>query len=358
MKKIILAAGGTGGHLFPAIALAEELSKSKVKINLITDSRCKKYLKGELPLSKHIIDSNIKFNGLIDKIILPFKLFLAIRRSLIFMKKAKPDIVIGFGGYHSFPIMLAAKILRIPTIIHEQNAFLGKTNRYFAKSSEFIAVSYENTHNIKDNLKSKLLFTGDLVRSKIRNLPKKDNFTTASFNLSVIGGSQGAEIFSDLIPKIIKELRILDPTLNITITHQLRNEDQANITQYYNALNVKYELSDFFYDIEKIYNKSQLIIARAGAGTIGELSCIGLPAIYIPYPHAKDNHQYFNAKTLDDMGASWCFDQKGDLVKVITDKLCELINNRNLIVNASKKLLSRKTDGVGHLANTVLKIIK
>ena len=172
-KTIILAAGGTGGHFFPAIALAEELAKSKHDIHLITDRRCKKYITKEMPIIPHIANLHIKMSGLFNKIKSAYQLVISCLKTIILFLKIKPSIVVGFGGYPSFPAMLAASFLRITIIIQEQNCFLGKSNRIFAKHAKYIALSYKETSNISSENKNKIIHTGDIIRESIKNLPKK-----------------------------------------------------------------------------------------------------------------------------------------------------------------------------------------
>jgi len=358
-KTILLAAGGTGGHLFPAIAIAEELAKSQVTVHLVTDYRCKKYLTGDLPLTPHIFDLHLSMSGIFNKIKSAIKLFSACIKSVALIRRIKPDAIIGFGGYPSFPSMAAARILKIPMIIQEQNCFLGKSNRFFAKSANLIALSYKETDNIDIGFKSKLLFTGDIVRSEIRSLPEKNNFDTKQFHIFIFGGSQGAKIFSSLIPDTLDKLKQLNPQIKISVTQQASQEEQKYLVKYYaNILNIKYELAEFFYNMPEIYNKTQLVIARSGASTIAELTNIGLPAIFIPYPHASEDHQYFNAMALVNSNASWCYRQNEVSSSLLAKKINELVTDRELLKEASKQLLNRKSDGAKYLADTVLKIIE
>lgn len=357
-KTILLAAGGTGGHLFPAIAIAEELTKAQSNVHLITDLRCQKYLTDDLPLTAHIIDLHLKMSGIVNKIKSIIKLFSACVRSVALIRKIKPDAIIGFGGYPSFPAMAAARILRIPMIIQEQNCFLGKSNRFFAKSAQIIALSYKETDNIDIEFKSKILFTGDIVRSKIRNLSEKKDFKTPNFHLFIFGGSQGAKVFSTLVPDAITELKKINPEINLTITQQAGKQEQKDLKKCYDKLKIKHELAEFFHNMPEIYDKSQLVIARSGASTIAELTNIGLSAIFIPYPYAAEDHQYFNATAIANDNASWCYRQNDISATILAKKLNELISNRNLLIQASKKLLSRKSDGAKYLADTVLKIIE
>jgi len=357
-KTILLAAGGTGGHLFPALALAEELKQFKTTIHLVTDIRCKKYLTKNLPVTTHIIDIHLKMSGMLSKIKSILQLLLACIKALFLIKKINPDVIVGFGGYPSFPPMFAAKLLNIPIIIQEQNCFLGKSNRFFTKSAKIIALSYENKKNIDPEHRSKTLVIGDILRRSIKDLSKKTNFNAKkTFHIFVVGGSQGAKIFSTLIPNVLKKLRESNPDIKISITQQVANIEKEKLAELYESLNLEYELSDFFHNISEIYDKSQLVISRAGASTIAELSYIGLPAIFIPLPHAMENHQYFNAKSIADGGGGWCYKQSNISPEILAHKINELISDRTLLIKASAKLLNRKTDGAKYFADTILKKI-
>lgn len=354
--KILLAAGGTGGHLFPAIAVAEELERRKIPAHLITDQRCAKYLTPDLPVESHIINIHIKMSGLIAKIKSLTALLFACFHAIILLRKIKPSLVIGFGGYPSFPSLFAAILLGVPIVIHEQNCFFGKSNRIFARFAKIIALSYKETKNINPKFKNKIIFTGDIVRSKIYNLPPKKTFGGKRFHLFIVGGSQGAQIFSKLVPSAIKKLKKLNPQLNISITQQAAKTDQDTISKIYTKLGIKHELAEFFHNMPELYKKSQLVIARSGASTIGELTAIGLPAIFVPFPYAAEDHQYFNAKALADSGAAWCYRQEKISDSILAQKIHELTTNKKLLEKASIELLSRKNNGAEYLVDTVLEI--
>lgn len=357
-KTIVLAAGGTGGHFFPAIALAEELAKSGHNIHLITDSRCEKYITQDMPIIPHISNLHIKMSGLFNKLKSTYQLIIACINTIVLFLKLKPSIVVGFGGYPSFPAMLAARFFKIPIIIQEQNCFFGKSNRIFAKYAKHIALSYKETSNISSNYRDKIIHTGDIIRESIKNLPEKKSFNSKIFNLFVVGGSQGALVFSKIIPETIQELMKLKPEVKIKITQQISDEHKSQISEIYNKLGIENKLQNFFHNINDIYNESDLVIARSGASTIAELTAIGLPAIFIPFPYAMEDHQKFNAMALVNDDASWCYNQKDITPHVLAQKLHELIINRDLIEKASRQLLKRKTNGTKYLADTVLKIIE
>jgi len=357
-KVILLTAGGTGGHFFPALALAEELAKnSELEVHISTDNRCKKYLTNDIKIKSHIVDLYINLRGMINKLKIPFAIYLSLIKAFILIKKLKPELIIGFGGYPSFPVMFIGQLLSIPTIVYEQNSFFGKSNKFFAKKARVIALAYKNTENLPTNYSDKILITGDFVRYNIKNLPEKTSFNNKLFNLLVFGGSQGAKIFSSLIPETIKVLLIKYPETNIRIVQQVLEDDKERVKKTYDDLKIQSTISDFFHDIYKQYENSQLVIARAGATTIAELTQIGLPAIFIPLPSSADDHQYYNAKSLQDSNCSWYYRQEEVTAEILADKIHNLIENPSIIKEASLNLLKRKTDGTKHLANTVLKII-
>jgi UDP-N-acetylglucosamine--N-acetylmuramyl-(pentapeptide) pyrophosphoryl-undecaprenol N-acetylglucosamine transferase len=356
-KPIILAAGGTGGHLFPALALLEELKQSGEDIHLITDLRCEKYLTKNEPIRAHIFNFHLKMNGILNKLVSLWCLSNTCIKTLWLIGRLKPSVIVGFGGYTSFPSLLAARLLGIPYIIQEQNCFLGKTNRFFAGSARAIALSYKETSNISLDIAKKVVFTGDVVRPSIRNLPVKNDFDNEEFHLFIFGGSQGAKIFSTLIPEAVEELAKLNPSLKIHITQQAGLDDQKAISKIYDKLGIKYILSPFFHNMPEIYAKTDLVISRSGASTIAELVNSGVPAIFIPFPYAMEDHQYFNAKALEAANSGWCFRQEGLTPLILAQKILELMNNRKLLKEASKNLLNRKSNGAKYLADTVLKII-
>lgn len=359
MKTIILAAGGTGGHLFPAISVGEKLIKiDKVKTCLVTDFRCKKFLPVDLKIPTYFIDIHLKMNNPLNKLKSLFNLANACIKALFLVFKLKPSIVVGFGGYPSFPILLAARILRIPVIIHEQNCFIGKINRFFANYAKVIALSYPQTYNAKNFDETKIIVTGNMVRAEICKIDNHYNAHSEEFNILVLGGSQGAKIFTDIMPDVIKQLLKLDNNLKINIIQLVSVNDKKYLENEYDKLGVKYQLSDFFHNMAEIYSKINLVISRSGAGTIAELSYLGIPAIYIPFPYATDDHQYLNAQAIVDIKGGWCYRQDTISAHILSQDIYKLISDRNLLASTSQNLrLQSKNDAAKHLVDTVLKII-
>lgn len=356
-KTVLLAAGGTGGHLFPAVAVGEKLTELGHSVHLVTDKRCKKYL-SDIKFKVSINDlyfSNISF---LHRLMIPFKILKSLVEAFFRIKRIKPVLVVGFGGYPTFPILLVAKLLGIDIILHEQNCFLGKVNKLFSPYAKMLATSYKNTQNIPPLIEKNpeiLLYTGAIIRQQIVNLPKK-NFDeyNSDFTIFVFGGSQGASFFSEIMPDVAAIL--VKKTLKIRIIQQARSGEQKMLAKIYSSLGIKYELASFFYNIEEIYNKSDTVIARSGSGTLAELTYIGMPAIYIPYPDAADDHQYYNAKSLSDDGAAFVIRQQDCTASFLADKILDLISAQTRR-DMQKQLLSFETDGCVKLASKISGLI-
>lgn len=352
MKKIVLVAGGTGGHFFPAVALGEELIKRKYEVHFITDLRCEKYINHDAGLIFHVIDLKRPKNILLFLPLLSLAIFKAIK--LLF--SLSPSAVVGFGGYPVVASMFAAIFLRVPIIIHEQNSYLGKVNRFFANFAKKIAISYKNTKNLPVVAKNRTVVTGGIVRKNIREL-KIVKKKSEPFRIFIFGGSQGAKLFSELIPESIKALMQKQPNLKLHITQQAALDDQVKIKNIYSNLNITYELAEFFDNMANHYKNTDLVISRAGASTIEELTYIGLPAIFIPLPSAADNHQYHNAKLLDDERCGWCMKQDDISSEKLAEKIFELISNPKILENTSKNLLKRRKEGHKLLSNLIEELI-
>lgn len=352
MKKIILVAGGTGGHFFPAVALGEELIKRKYEVHFITDLRCEKYINHDAGLIFHVIDLKRLKNILLFLPLLSLAIFKAIK--LLF--SLSPSAVVGFGGYPVVASMFAAIFLRVPIIIHEQNSYFGKVNRFFANFAKKIAISYKNTKNLPVVAKNRTIVTGGIVRKNIREL-KIVKKKSEPFRIFIFGGSQGAKLFSELIPESIKALMQKQPNLKLHITQQAALDDQVKIKNIYSNLNITYELAEFFDNMANQYKNTDLVISRAGASTIEELTYIGLPAIFIPLPSAADNHQYHNAKLLEDEKCGWCMKQDDISSEKLAEKIVELISNLKILENTSKNLLKRRKEGHKLLSNLIEELI-
>ncbi|KAF8818718.1 UDP-N-acetylglucosamine--N-acetylmuramyl-(pentapeptide) pyrophosphoryl-undecaprenol N-acetylglucosamine transferase [Rickettsia endosymbiont of Cardiosporidium cionae] len=347
MKRILLVAGGTGGHLFPAISLIEELLQHDIEIYLLTDHRCIKYLDQKLQQHNKI---HIKVIRVLFNFSNFFKLlttvavnFIAFFKTLFFILHYRPNVTVGFGSYASFIALFISKYLAIPIVLYEFDAILGKANKFFESSAKMIGLAYTNVSNMSDQYKDRNFYVGHLVRNKIISLPKKANFDSKIFHILVLGGSQGASIFASLLPDTLLYLYSIDSSIQIEISQQVRNNrEKEKLIKIYENLQIKYNIQEFFTDIYQIYSKPSvmLVISRAGASTIAELVTLGLPTIFIPLPTSTNSHQYHNASILSEQGASWCYNQEFVTPDILAKKIYELMCNRELLVSASKKLLS------------------
>ena len=298
---IVLSAGGTGGHLFPAQALANELVKRGRKIVVMTDARFANYAT-QFPGADIATVPSSPFNA----ITAPFKIAAGIVVALAKLMKLKPAAVIGFGGYPSVPVMLAATSLRLPTAIIEQNAVVGRANRLVMDRVKTVAAAFPIARFAPRD-KSKIVLTGNPLRPEVEALwGASYNVPVASgpIRLLVFGGSQGARALSEVVPAALTRLP-QDMKMRLTVVQQCRPEDMEQVRQVYANAEIRCQLESFFSDLPQRMAESHLVIARSGAGTVAELMAIGRPAILVPLPGALDDNQTPNADILDRAGAGW-----------------------------------------------------
>lgn len=310
---IVLAAGGTGGHIFPAEALAEELQASGCQAVLVTDGRSRHYKGALASLPRYTVRAGTFGRGFIGKITAAAEVLVGIMQARALLRRLKPVAVVGFGGYPSFPTVYAAAQLRIPTVIHEQNSVLGRANRMLVKRVDAIATTFRDTRFIPEGLFSRVTLTGNPVRAGIRALhevpyPVMDQ--DGHMRILVTGGSQGASVFSQVVPAAIAALP-LALRARVRVDQQCREGDVETTRLAYQQMGVSADISTFFTDIPARLASAHLVIARAGASTLAELMAAGRPSIVVPLPGAMDNHQYFNASSLEECGAGWTMPQEG-----------------------------------------------
>jgi UDP-N-acetylglucosamine--N-acetylmuramyl-(pentapeptide) pyrophosphoryl-undecaprenol N-acetylglucosamine transferase len=311
MSTFVLMAGGTGGHLFPATALAQELRRRGHVIHLMTDHRAGTY-GDQFPVSDvHIVPSAT------PSVSNPLKFAwasLTILRGLIAargqLRGIKPDAVVGFGGYPVFPPFLAARMAHIPGILHEQNSVMGRANRALAQRASKIALTFKTTR-FAEGLAHKSVLTGNPVRDRVRAAaatPYPAQTADGPITVVITGGSQGARAFSDLIPPAIAQLPE-DLRARLRIVQQCRPEDLERVTKAYRVAKVNCNLQSFFTDLPEQMANAHLVIARAGASTITELTVLGRPSILVPLPGAIDSDQRHNAEFIDAAGGGWIMEQ-------------------------------------------------
>jgi UDP-N-acetylglucosamine--N-acetylmuramyl-(pentapeptide) pyrophosphoryl-undecaprenol N-acetylglucosamine transferase len=331
MKNILITAGGTGGHLFPAKAIAEELSKKGNVPIMATDKRCISYLEGFLP-NIYIVRS-LRFSSNPLKLAIGcFSLMVGLLQAIKIIHKHKINVIVGFGGYPTIPILLAGVLLRRDIIIHEQNIIAGRVNRFFAKFAKKILVTFPETQGL--HLQNpNIEFVGLPVRQAIIDATKTTTIKTKDFNILVFGGSQGSAIFDETVPQM---LELLDEKLRNKIYIRQQSRDPEAIIGLYKKLNIKADVRKFFTDIELAYREADLIVARAGAASLAEIAIMGKAAIIVPYPYAKDNHQLYNAKYFLKNDACIMVEQKDFSAQKLADLVNELILDSKRLVEIGK----------------------
>ena len=321
-KKILIATGGTGGHIFPAYSLANFLKDKYYNVALTTDSRGLKYLKDFKNLNVFVLPSSplIKKN-FIMLLFSILKVFYSIARSLLFLLFNRPLIIFGMGGYSSFPICIAASILRIKFIIYENNLVLGKANKQLLPYAKKIFVSYKELDGIPEKYKHKVFELGNLIRKEIIDKSLTDDYKEKMEGLKilVIGGSQAAKIFAYDLPQIFNKIK--NSNIQIKVYQQCQKDQNKELSEFYNKNKIDYELFNFSTNIIKYYSKANLVITRSGASVLAELLNFNIPFISIPLPTSADNHQYKNAEFYSKKGYGYLLEEKD--IKI---KLFELVN--------------------------------
>ncbi len=298
---IVLAAGGTGGHLFPAQALAQALRGRGHRLTLVTDARGGGY--GEMfdGIDIEIVAAaTLTGRSLLGRVSALFDIARGVTQARRLLKRLRAAVVVGFGGYPALPTMLAAISLRLPTLIHEQNAVLGRVNRLLAPFVTAIAASFARTSGIPPRHHGKVTVTGNPVRAEVKRIGEQDYAppeADGAIRLLVFGGSQGASVLSDVVPAAILGLDD-DLAERISLTQQCRPDDCERVATLYRSAGIAAEVGAFFDDLPDRLANAHLVIARAGAGTVSELAVAGRPAILVPYQHATDDHQTANAENL------------------------------------------------------------
>ncbi len=356
---VVLAAGGTGGHVFPAEALAEDLTGHGCKVFLITDKRAIEY-KGFLGnIERYTIHAGTLGRGIIKKITAVYDITLGIMQARGILKRLRPDIVIGFGGYPSFPTLYAASTLNIPAIIHEQNSVLGRANRLLLKRATAIATSFPSTKFIGEQHSDKAVLTGNPVRNAIKalySIPYPELSQDGNIKILVTGGSQGASIFSQIVPAAIAALPG-NLRSRIRVDQQCRKEDVETTRTVYSELGVSADVAAFFNDIPARLASAHLVIARAGASTIAELTAAGRPSILVPLPTSMDNHQYYNANAVEEAGGAWMMPQEGFTAAALSNRIETFLSLPDNLAKAAQAARSiGKINAASDLAAITLNI--
>lgn len=342
-ERIMLVAGGTGGHVFPALAMAWTFHEMGHPVSIITDDRGCKYL-GDLPKNCDLLNLNLGRSpgkNPLKVLLFSLRLFWGWVRSFLFMLQHRPKKVIGFGGFPAFPGLLAALSLGRPIIIHEQNALMGRVNLFFAPFAKKILTA------MPVNSKHPVEVIGMPVRSvieetslKVYNAPEEDDI----FHLVILGGSQGTAFFSQIIPKALSSLPP-QALSKLKVIQQVRVEDLADVGEQYEQLGLSaYNIAPFFGNVAGLLESAHLVISRAGALSLAEIIVTKRPALFVPLPTAKDDHQRMNAELVTDVGGGWMMLQDEATPETVTEFLQDILEHPEKLNQASERLsqLSRK----------------
>jgi len=332
-KKLLIIAGGTGGHIFPALAVAQAYQAAGHGEVYWLGAKGKleeKVIEGKFPID-YLPISGLRGKGFITKLKIPFQLIKSIFKAIQVIKKINPEVILAMGGYVSGPGGVAAKLLGKPLIIHEQNSIAGLTNKLLSKIANTILEAFPHTLKNAQTV-------GNPVRKEIIDMPDpKTRLTprTHAIHLLILGGSQGAHFINEKMPKILKNF----PTgCRPIVWHQTGMNDRRQVLEDYRECLLDARVDDFIHDMFEAYEWADVVIARAGALTIAELAAAGLASILIPLPTAVDNHQYYNAKYLAEGDAAVILEQNNsnhfDDQKLV-DLLNEFLKDKNKVIDMS-----------------------
>lgn len=358
-KHIVIMAGGTGGHIFPALSVAGALSEKGAIISWLGT----KYgLEGKLVSAQYPIDyisaRGLRNRGFVNHLLSPFQILLSVIQALYVLKKRRTKLVIGFGGYPAGAGGLASKIVGLPLIIHEQNAVPGVTNRLLSKFANKVLCAFPSS---RFKNKKNLEVIGNPIRPEIHNIHAKvHDFYKHSLNVLVLGGSQGAKLLNEQLPLVLKSL----PKGTCPyIWHQTGEKDhKKTIENYHNEGLIKdanIKVDAFIENIAEAYQWADIVVSRSGASTVSELAAAGLPAFFIPFPHATDDHQYHNAQFLVQAEAAICIRQQYFSPEKLAAFIRAMDLNRAALVKMSMHAKGvAKLDAIEKLLRSVAELIK
>ena len=355
---ILLAAGGTGGHLFPAEALALVLEKRGVTVDLATDTRAAHF---KFPArAVHLIPSaTVRSRNPLSLARTAALLALGTAKAWALIGRIRPAVVVGFGGYPTVPPLLAARLRSVPSVLHEQNGVMGRANRLLAPRVTTIATSFRTLTRLDPRLQSKITFTGNPVRPPViaaAATPYAAPDAGGKIRLLVFGGSQGAHVMAEIVPAAIERMSA-NLRARLTIVQQARAEDLEAVRATYTRLGVAAEAAPFFADLPARMAAAHLVISRSGASTVAELSAIGRPAILVPLPHALDQDQFANAGVLEAAGGAIRIEQRDFTPERLAAEIGRLAGDPSRLARMAKAAKSAGTiDAAERLADLVMKV--
>jgi UDP-N-acetylglucosamine--N-acetylmuramyl-(pentapeptide) pyrophosphoryl-undecaprenol N-acetylglucosamine transferase len=356
---VLVAAGGTGGHLFPAEALTVALRKRGAAVELATDHRAAHYGGEFPPAAVHVLPSaTLRGSSPLAYARTLSVLTVGLAKAWALLGRLDPAVVVGFGGYPTLPPMFAAAMRGIPTVLHEQNGVMGRANKILAPRVTAIASSFGEVR-MDAALKSKVTFTGNPVRPNViaaAGTPYAPPQAGGPLRLLVFGGSQGARVMADIVPAAL-ELLTPDLRARLTVVQQARGEDLPRVQEAYRRAGVNAEVAGFFADLPARMAQSHIVVSRSGASTVAELAAIGRPAILVPLPHALDQDQLANAGVLEKAGGAVRIDQGEFTPERVASDLTALLSDPARLARMAQAAKSAGTlDAADRLAEVVLKV--
>lgn len=312
-KTILIAAGGTGGHVMPALALQTSLQQQSYTTLFVTDARGQAYIPQDQYLTTHVLDLPRYQGSLITNLMFAVKLITSFIQCLRLIYKNRITTIVSFGGYATLPVVLAAIFARRTIILHEQNSVLGRVNRKLGYFAHKIALSTPDIAQCSQALRHKLVITGLPLRQEItaqrRPLLTLDEPHNDRFTILITGGSQSASFFSTMVPQAL-QLMPFSLRQRLHLYHQCRDQDQPHTKAIYDKLEISYQIQSFFNDMPARLKAADLVLARAGASSIAEASTVGKATLFVPLPSAMDDHQTVNASFATQHGGGWQRAQK------------------------------------------------
>jgi len=356
-KKIIFSAGGTGGHIFPAINLMKHFYEKGYNVVLVTDKRGNNFLNKNSKFKSYELRAGTPTSkNLLGKIISLIIIFFSILKSIGILKKERADLIIGFGGYVSFPTSFASKFFNIPLVIYEPNIAIGRANKYLLSIAKKIFLGKDIKGKFSEKYKVKVDVVGSIIdKNIVNNLKFKKKNKKENFSILVLGGSQGAKIFGEIVPSVIN--LIIQKGYKIQINQQCIGNQKDSIINFYKAKSIKNYVFEFEKNILDLISSTDLAITRCGASATAELVYTATPFIAVPIPNSIDNHQYLNAKYYADKGYCWMLEQKNFNEKNLFNLLTEIIKDKKKLENKYENMKKDYTDNVYNVIETKIREI-
>ena len=356
-KKIIFCAGGTGGHIFPAINLMKHFFEKGYKVVLVTDKRGNNFLNRNLKFKSYELKTaTLTSKNLLAKILSLIIIFFSVLKSVSILKKEKADLIIGFGGYVSFPTSFASKFFNIPLVIYEPNIVVGKANKYLLSVTKKIFLGKNIKEKFPEKYKTKIDVVGTIIEKNIVNyLNFEKKIKKENFSILVLGGSQGTQIFGKIVPIVINKIK--EQGYKIQISQQCIENQKDSIINYYKEKNIKNYVFEFEKNILDLILSSDLAITRCGATATAELAHTVTPFIAVPIPDSINNHQYLNAKYYEDKGYCWILDQNNFNEENLFNLIIEIMKDKKKLESKCENMKKDYTNNVYNVIETKIKEI-